>query len=85
MGSQQIIGLFPMENIFGQGKDLFSFSFTVSLQHFSNKLYWSASEPKNIIIQKTLCTDVIKYPLFHSAYSPLVSQFMNTPTLFMQQ
>lgn len=74
-----------MENIFGQVKDLFNFSFTVLLQHFSNKLFWLASEPKTIIIHATLCAVVIKYPLFHSAYSPLVSQLMNTPALFTQQ
>lgn len=46
MGFKQVTGLFPMENTFGQGKDLFNFSFTVSLQYFSNKWFSLASEPK---------------------------------------
>lgn len=46
MGFKQITGFFPMEITFGQGKDLFNFSFTVSLLHFSNKLFWLASEAK---------------------------------------
>lgn len=83
MGFKQITGLFPMENSFGQGKDLFNFSFTVSLQHFSNDFHWPKNQ-KSIIIHATLCAAVIKYPLLDSAYFPLVSQPMNTPALFMQ-
>lgn len=65
-----------------------TFSIFLLLFRFSifqiNDFHWPQNQ-KNIIIHATLCAAVIKFPLFDSAYFPLVSQPLNTPALFTQQ
>lgn len=85
MGLKQITGFFLWKSLLVREK---TFSIFLLLFRFcifqTNDFGWPQNQ-KNIIIHATLCAAVIKYLLFDSAYSPLVSQPMNTPALFTQQ
>lgn len=86
MGFKQITGLCFMWKTFLVSKKIFlifllQFYFSIFQ---TNGFAWPQNQ-KNIIIHATLCAAVIKYPLFDSTYSPLVSQPMNAPASFTQQ